>query len=412
MFGKHLTVVDVNDKKLLQKLSKCVQKGNIVLLQDVLENLDPSLDHLLNKSIIKVGNELTIKMGEGEITYNPKFQLFITTRMSNPHYTPEISTKVNVINFSIKEQGLEEQCLGIVVQEEQPALEANKNQLVDKIESGQSELKRLEDDILTRLQESKISLLENVALIQALQTAKETQENVSQGLESSSNAMKKINETRDSYRSCGRIAAALFFVLLDLYKINPMYQFSLAWYRDIFKMSIADAKLNNAAADQKIQTIIKCHIINVYRFTCRSLFERHKLLLAFQLAIKMKQSAGEVDQEEYLFFLRGAVGLADKSIALARPNAEWIQESAWNNLIELDQVLPAFANICQAIQLSTKEWKNWFSSKKPEPEEAQLPGEWETKCEEPLRKMIILRCFRPDRVIFAVKNYILQTLKS
>ena len=43
--------------------------------------------------------------------------------MSNPHYTPEVSTKVNVINFSIKEQGLEEQCLGIVVQEEQPNLE-------------------------------------------------------------------------------------------------------------------------------------------------------------------------------------------------------------------------------------------------------------------------------------------------
>ena len=224
--------------------------------------------------------------------------------------------------------------------------------------------------------------------------------------------MKKINETRDSYRSCGRVAAALFFVLLDLFKINPMYQFSLSWYRDIFKMSIADAKLNPGAQDQKMQTIIKCHIINVYRFTCRSLFERHKLLLAFQLAIKLKQSAGEIDKLEYLFFLRGAVGLADKSIALPRPNADWIQESAWNNLVELDQTVDNFSGITQAIQLSTKEWKNWFSQKKPEPEEGQLPGEWETKCEDPLRKMIILRCFRPDRVIFAIKNYILQNLKS
>ena len=56
--------------------------------------------------------------------------------MANPHYTPEVSTKVNVINFSIKEQGLEEQCLGIVVQEEQPTLEQTKSQLVDKIETG------------------------------------------------------------------------------------------------------------------------------------------------------------------------------------------------------------------------------------------------------------------------------------
>jgi dynein heavy chain len=59
--------------------------------------------------------------------------------------------------------------------------------------------------------------------------------------------MHKINETRDSYRSCGRVAAALFFVLLDLFKINPMYQFSLTWYREIFKMSIADAKQNPGA---------------------------------------------------------------------------------------------------------------------------------------------------------------------
>ena len=93
-----------------------------------METLDPSLDNLLNKSFIKgIGNDVQIKIGENEIQYNPKFQLYITTRMANPHYTPEVSTKVNVINFSIKEQGLEEQCLGIVVQEEQPTLEQTKS---------------------------------------------------------------------------------------------------------------------------------------------------------------------------------------------------------------------------------------------------------------------------------------------
>ena len=110
---------------------------------------------------------MCVKLGDDLVEYNSKFQMYITTRMANPHYTPEISTKVNVVNFSIKEQGLEEQCLGIVVQQEQPTLEQNKNQLVDKIERGQNELKALEDDILGRLQE-KSNLLENVALITAL----------------------------------------------------------------------------------------------------------------------------------------------------------------------------------------------------------------------------------------------------
>jgi dynein heavy chain len=198
MHGKNLIILDVNDKKLIPKMTKCVTSGKTVLLQDVMETLDPSLDNILNKSFLKgPGSELQVKIGDDLVVYNQKFMLYITTRMSNPHYTPEISTKVNVVNFSIKEQGLEEQCLGIVVQEEQPTLEQNKNQLVDKIEKGQNELKALEDEILTKLQESKVSLLENVSLIQALQTAKETQENVASSLESSHNSMKKINETRD-----------------------------------------------------------------------------------------------------------------------------------------------------------------------------------------------------------------------
>jgi len=48
--------------------------------------------------------------------------------MSNPVYAPEITTKVNLINFSIKESGLEEQLLGIVVELEQPNWEKSKNE--------------------------------------------------------------------------------------------------------------------------------------------------------------------------------------------------------------------------------------------------------------------------------------------
>jgi len=75
---------------------------------------------LLNKSLIQHGRRFAIKFGANEIDYNTKFRLFITTRLSNPHYTPEISTKVNVVNFIVVESGLEEQCLGIVVRIESP----------------------------------------------------------------------------------------------------------------------------------------------------------------------------------------------------------------------------------------------------------------------------------------------------
>lgn len=154
--------------------------------------------------------------------------------MGNPVYPPEVTTKVAVVNFTVKESGLEEQCLGIIVKSEQPTLEQSKNTVVEKIANGRQKIRELEDDILRRLNESKTSLLEDVDLIAALQKSKETADEVKSGLEQSESAMKRIAETRETFRSCGKMAAILFFVLDSLKNINPMYQFSLEWYTDLF----------------------------------------------------------------------------------------------------------------------------------------------------------------------------------
>ena len=147
--------------------------------------MDPVLDNVLNKSLIvgAGGKKMAVKLGDREIEYNKNFKLYITTRMSNPHYTPEVSTKVILVNFTVKESGLEEQCLGIVVKKEQPNLENTKNDVVMRIANNKRQLIELEDKILRMLQESKVNLLEDVALIATLQISKETSDEVKQNLE-------------------------------------------------------------------------------------------------------------------------------------------------------------------------------------------------------------------------------------
>ena len=46
-----------------------------------------------------------IRLGDKEVEYSPEFHFYITTKLSNPHYTPEISTKTTIVNFAVKEQG-------------------------------------------------------------------------------------------------------------------------------------------------------------------------------------------------------------------------------------------------------------------------------------------------------------------
>lgn len=59
-----------------------------------------------------------IRLGENIIEYSSDFKFFITTKLRNPHYMPELATKVLLLNFMITPEGLEDQLLGIVVAEE------------------------------------------------------------------------------------------------------------------------------------------------------------------------------------------------------------------------------------------------------------------------------------------------------
>ena len=74
--------------------------------------------------------------------------MYMTTKLSNPNYAPEVSSKANIINFAVKEQGLEAQLLGIVVRNEKAELEDQKDSLVLSIAGGKNKLVELEDQIL------------------------------------------------------------------------------------------------------------------------------------------------------------------------------------------------------------------------------------------------------------------------
>ena len=109
-------MIDLQQNDYMRVLESAIQFGLPVLLQNVQEVLDPSLDPILNKSIIKVGGAPIIKLGDKEIEYNYDFRFYITTKLSNPHYSPEIATKSTICNFAVKEQGLEAQLLGMSLQ--------------------------------------------------------------------------------------------------------------------------------------------------------------------------------------------------------------------------------------------------------------------------------------------------------
>ncbi|CAM9446146.1 unnamed protein product, partial [Choristocarpus tenellus] len=114
------------------------------------------------------------QVGDSTIPWNDQFRFFMTTKLSNPHYPPEVCVKVSLVNFAITFTGLEDQLLGVVVVEEMPEMEEKKNSLVVSNAKMKKELQEIENRILFLLSNSKGNILDDHELIETLASSKKT----------------------------------------------------------------------------------------------------------------------------------------------------------------------------------------------------------------------------------------------
>ncbi|XP_077994098.1 dynein axonemal heavy chain 6-like [Glandiceps talaboti] len=421
-----LKVIKLTDGNFLRTLENAIRLGMPVLLEEVGETLDPALEPILLKQTYMSGGRLLIRLGDSDIDYDKNFRFYMTTKMANPHYLPEICIKVTIINFTVTKSGLEDQVLSDVVSLERPDLEEQRNQLIVRINADRNQLKAIEDRILNLLFNSEGNILDNEELINTLNESKVTSGVIKKRLAEAEQTEEKISLAREKYRPVAARGSVMYFVVASLAEIDPMYQYSLKYFKQLFNNTIESSEKSDDL-QTRLRICLDQTTINVYSNVARGLFETHKLVFSFMLCGDIMRLEEKINDLEWNYFLRGTAGM-DKSYP-PKPEKEWLSEFTWKAACDLHDTLPAFKNITKEI-LATPVWckvgdlEVRLNPEKdddygPEPvyeppkedeepsaeDEMKIKGHWNTRLTD-FQKLIMIKSFKEEKVVFAVTDFV------
>ncbi|KAJ7549209.1 hypothetical protein O6H91_07G045600 [Diphasiastrum complanatum] len=301
-------------------------------------------------------------------------------------------------------EGLFDQLLGIAVAKERPNLEEEKNQLTLQSASNQKQLKEIEDKTLEVLSQEG-NILDDESGIQVLSKSKILAEEISKKQKIAEETEAKIDEARNGYKPVAKLTSVLFFCVSDMANIEPMYQYSLPWFIELFEYSILNSEKSHDLALRltTLQEHFKC---TLYCNVCRSLFEKDKLLFVFLMALKLAADEAKLDLDELRFLMTGGVALEKVPEKPGNATSSWLSDKAWREIYLLSKK-NNFQGVDRSIIEQIDNWRAIFDS--PEPHIEPLPMPWNYELDT-FQKMLLLRCLRPDKVVLAVVNYVAETL--
>ncbi|XP_034243583.1 dynein heavy chain 3, axonemal isoform X2 [Thrips palmi] len=399
--ANNLHVIKQSDPSFLRIIESAIQMGHPVMLENILEDIDAALEPVLLQSIFKQGGIEYLNFSDNMLEYNRDFRLYITTRLRNPHYLPEIAVKVTLLNFMLTPQGLQDQLLAIVVAKECPEMEERKNNLIVESADNKRQLKEIEDQILMVLSSSEGNILEDESAIQILTSSKILSESIQAKQEVAAVTEKEIDQTRNMYIPVSAHSAVLFFCISELANIDPMYQYSLIWFINLYLQSINNSEKSDQL--EKRMANLNAHFtMSIYRNVCRSLFERDKLIFSLVLCVGVLRSKRRIQEDLWTFLLTGGVALDNPH---ENPDASWLSSKSWSEIVRLSN-LHGLDGLMKSVQSDTAAWKAYYDSSSPHLEKPPAPYT-DVKG---LQKLVILRALRPDKLVPAIQEYVLNNM--
>ncbi|OAQ30330.1 dynein heavy chain [Linnemannia elongata AG-77] len=398
---RKITVTSFLDDSFLKNLESALRFGNPLLIQDV-EHLDPIMNPVLNKELRRTGGRVLIRLGNQDIDFSPAFTLFLSTRDPSVNFPPDVCSRVSFVNFTVTRSSLQSQCLSKVLKAERPDVDRRRADLIKLQGEFKVKLRHLEKSLLQALNESKGNILDDDKVIGTLETLKREAADVTRKVEETEGVMQEVEQTTAIYTPLAHSCSSIFFVMEQLNRLHHFYQFSLDFFSDIFNFVLHDNPALNGIKDhaQRLDILTRDLFSVSYRRASRALLHDDHITFAMLLTqIKVRGTPSQADESEYDFLL------SPDSNPTGEITAALTEEQRISRMHDFSK-LAAFKGMPDHISNNPEVWSKFWSDSRAE---AHVPIFWQTSEADAInefKKLLVIKCFRPDRILAATSKYV------
>ena len=394
-------VIDVNDKNLLDQVCQCIQNGNVLILNNVIDSIDSNLDNLVQKRIYTREEKHYVNIGEKAVLYNQAFKLYLTSKQEIIDFSSRLQTHVTIINFIPVTAGLFDHLLRIVVAKERGDLKQKREAAMKQYCEATNLLDENRTKVLHILLQTEGNILETESAIDNLKLC---QQNISEHLmkiEKVKGHQEKILEIEVAYGPIAQHATVLYQTIRKLGNLNHMYKYSLSWFSNLYNYSIENS--NKSKLIQKRLRYLSDHLtFNSFLQVSRSIYSRDRRAFSFMLCIDLMIFKEKLKKLDFDILLEEIFETSPKD----NPSIQWLSDQTWNQIYHLDK-LEAYDGIAEDFAVHNENWKMIYDAK--EPDDLPLHEPWHSRLSK-FHRLVVIKILRPDKMTELLDTFISENL--
>lgn len=294
------------DGGFAQVLERALRFGMPLIITDA-EYFDPILMPVLNAEKRRTGGRLLVRVGTSDVDWAPSFRLILATRYAGLVLAPHVFARVQVINFTITRKSLEAQSLARILHHERADIEQQRVDLERMQSEFQRRLLRLEQSLLTALNEAQGHILDDDHVVSTLETLKAEADDVTRKVQATGDIMTTVQQATEAYVPLASACSALYFLLEHMQELHPFYSFDMRLFERLLQDVLSHPTATDSENDRCDALYDELFISTFFR-AAPTLLHADALVLAVALAqvyCLAGRRAGELDGADFHALLYG-----------------------------------------------------------------------------------------------------------